>query len=333
MLARLDDGTAGHGIWWFGRKKVRGRSISEPDGAGGRRYRKATTTRIRPQEERAAVPVPALLPRALVDQARAMLASNRPTERKHVAREWQLRGLLRCGCGWKMGTHSARPSRGNGGVYHYYTCNRRRQMGRESGCEQKPVRVADVEEPVWRFVSGLLADPEKIRAGMDGLIERERGARARDLEREAQTWARKLEECARTRGAYQDQQAAGLMTLEELGARLTEIEDTRKSAEHELAALKGHRRRVEELEADRDTLLESVWETVPEALESLSGEQRNQLYRMLRLEATIMAGGTHVTGALCTSETPQRTGSAGKPRAAAPGCFLSSARGLAARPG
>jgi site-specific DNA recombinase len=332
VLAGLEEG-AGYGVWWYGRKKVSGRSVSEPDGNGGRRYRKATTTRIRPREERAAVPVPALLPRGLVDRARAMLAANRPNERKHLAREWELRGLMRCGCGWKMGTHTARPSRGNGGVYHYYTCNKRRQMGKEAGCEQRPVRVADVEGQVWRFVSGLLADPEKIRAGFDRLIERERGVRAGDLAREAEAWTRKLDECARARGAYQDQQAAGLMTLEELGAKLTEIDDSRRTAQRELAAIKGHRRRVEDLEADRDALLRSMTETLPEDLERLSGEERNQVYVMLRLEVAITPEGLAISGVFRTSETLSRTGSAGRPRAAAPGCFLSSARGLAARPG
>jgi site-specific DNA recombinase len=75
VLARLEGG-AEYGVWWFGRRSTTEHSVSEPDGNGGRRYRKVTTTRIRPKEERTAVPVPAFLPRRLVDQARTTLAAN-----------------------------------------------------------------------------------------------------------------------------------------------------------------------------------------------------------------------------------------------------------------
>jgi site-specific DNA recombinase len=111
-LGRFDK-SVDYGVWWFGRKRTTELSVSQPDGNGGRLYRKATITRIRPKEERTAVPVPADLPRGLVDRARSALAASRAPERKRLAREWELRGLLRCACGWKMTTHTA-TSRGNG---------------------------------------------------------------------------------------------------------------------------------------------------------------------------------------------------------------------------
>jgi hypothetical protein len=43
---------------------------------------------------------------------------------------------------------------------------------------------------------------------------------------------------------------------------------------------------VEELERDRDALLEFYAGAVPEALDQLDGEERNRVYRMLRLEIT-----------------------------------------------
>jgi hypothetical protein len=89
VLSHLDEDVE-YGVWWFGRKRTTEHSVSEPDGNGGRRYRKATTTRIRPKEERTAVPVPAHLPRGLVDQAGAALAASRAPERKRLARGWEL---------------------------------------------------------------------------------------------------------------------------------------------------------------------------------------------------------------------------------------------------
>jgi hypothetical protein len=139
---------------------------------------------------------------------------------------------------------------------------------------------------------------------MERLIEQERFERVRDPEHEAEVWAQKIAECDRKRSAYQDQQAAGLMTLEELGSKLRELHNTRTTAERELATLRGRRQRVEELEQDRDALLESMAEMVPDALDALTGEEKNRIYWKLRLEVTPTTGGYDVSGALCTSATP-----------------------------
>ena len=45
-------------------------------------------------------------------------------------------------------------------------------------------------------------------------------------------------------------------------------------------------------------LLESWAGAVPEALDQLTGRERNKVYRMLRLEVTPTTGGFDVTGAL-----------------------------------
>ena len=76
-----------------------------------------------------------------------------------------------------------------------------------------------MEPIVWEFVSGLLKDPERIGAGTNTLIEQELASHSRDTSQEAAAWAKKLEECDRLRSAYQDQQAAGLMSLEELATK------------------------------------------------------------------------------------------------------------------
>ena len=43
---------------------------------------------------------------------------------------------------------------------------------------------------------------------------------------------------------------------------------------------------------------------VPDALDILSGEERNRVYRMLRLEVTSVSEEKEVSGAFCTSELP-----------------------------
>jgi site-specific DNA recombinase len=275
-----------YGVQWYNRQRVTERTISEPDGNGGRRYRKTRTFKWRPREEWMAAPVPAQVSRSLVDLARSAMDGRSGRERKYLSRPWELRGLMRCRCGRKMKTRTAQLK--NGTRYHYYHCPRN---GRAYNCKQKCLRAEKVEATVWDFVCGMLKHPERIRAGMDRLIAQERDGRYSDPEREAAVWAEKAAECARLRGAYQDQQAAGLMTLAELGSKLEELESTRRMAEAEIAALAAHEERAEELERDRDALLELYAGAVPEALDRLDGEERNRIYRMLRLEITPQVDG------------------------------------------
>ena len=162
------------------------------------------------------------------------------------------------------------------------------------------IRATRVEDPVWRFVSELLKDPDRIRAGIVELIAQEHEGTRGDPEQEAGFWEEKIAEYSRLRSAYQDQQAAGLMTLEELGSKLAKLEVTRKIAEVELAALDACEQRAKELEADRDILLDSYAEMVPEALEGLSGEKRSRVYEMLQLQVRPDPEGYEVSGALCS---------------------------------
>lgn len=106
---------------------------------------------------------------------------------------------------------------------------------------------------------------------------------------------------ARLRSAYQDQQAARFMTLEELGYKLAKLQETRRIAQAELAALDAREAHVRELEADRDVLLASYAGMVPEALDDLSGEERSRVYRRLQLEVRPSPEGYELSGALCNS--------------------------------
>jgi len=296
VLAQLDP-NKDYGVQWYNRQKITKTRVSEPDGNGGRKYKDVRTSMWRPKEEWVAVPVPAHLDRHLVDRARDMIAVNKGHERKHLAREWELRGLMRCPCGATMVTHTTHPHGRH--LYHYYSCAKRRDFRGKGPCRQKSLRAEHVEPVVWEFVAGLLKDPERIRAGMDALIEREREAGSRDTGQEATAWASRLEECDRLRSAYQDQQAAGLMTLEELGSKLKGLEETRRIARDELAGLQAREELVRELEKDRDALIEAWSDTVPEDLDQLTGDERNKVYRMLRLEVTPMEKGYKVTGVFC----------------------------------
>ena len=105
-----------------------------------------------------------------------------------------------------------------------------------------------------------------------------------DPEREASAWLEKLAEVELERRNYLRLTAKGHMTDDDLSEALAELEDARATAEKELRAIRGHQEALEELERDRDTLLESYTAMMPAALDSLAPEERQQVYMMLRLK-------------------------------------------------
>ena len=120
-----------------------------------------------------------------------------------------------------------------------------------------------------------------------------------DPEGETRAWLEKIAEADQMRAGYQDLAAKSLMTLDELGERLEQLDETRKTAHKELEALKTRRETVEALERDRDTLLESYTGLVPEKLDALSPEKRHRIYKLLRLKAVASPGGVlEMSGAL-----------------------------------
>lgn len=105
---------------------------------------------------------------------------------------------------------------------------------------------------------------------------------------------------------YQEVAAEGLITFEELRAKLAGLDESREAARRELAALQTQKERLEELERDRGALLESYAAMVPEALQDLTGEERRTLYRMLQLQVVATPEGYEATGVLCSTEPTRR---------------------------
>ena len=133
------------------------------------------------------------------------------------------------------------------------------------------------------------------------MIERERDGLRGDPDREAKAWADKLAEGDHKRALYQDIAAESLINFDELRTKLAALEETRKTARQELAAVEGRREQLAELERDR-ILVEYVG-MVPEALDTLSAEERHQGYKMLRLRVFAYPDGSLWRGAECSVRT------------------------------
>ena len=136
---------------------------------------------------------------------------------------------------------------------------------------------------MWKFVLDYLKNPEKLRIGLKRMLNEKRNDLCGDPEREARMWMDKLTEADRMRAGYQELAAKGLMTFEELGAKLKELEDIQQVAQGELETLEGKRYELRELERDATELLETYKDTVPERLENLTPEGRHHVYKALQL--------------------------------------------------
>ncbi len=99
------------------------------------------------------------------------------------------------------------------------------------------------------------------------------------------------------RARFQDQQAAGLLTLSELGEKLHHLEGEREAAQRGLEAARDRRGRIEELERDRTIVLALYAGFASADLTILPPEERRRIYASLGLRATVYEDGrVEVTG-------------------------------------
>jgi len=276
VAARLEEGRL-YGLWaWNTRKSTRRKEWDESAGEFKIRYTKTT----RPREEWLFVPVPASgIPAEVVARARQSLHHNARTPSKAAKRFWELSaGVLRCGeCGHTLRPHTVRTRAGT--QRHYYSCRSKYNTGPSRGCTNtKQLRAEEIERQVWDFVRGLLKDPERIRAGLDRLIEEERANVARDPGRDAEYWSNRMAEAEVERRGYHRLAAKGHMSDEELTAALSGLDEAREATEREIETARARGEALRRLQRDRDALLESYSGAVGEALENLSPEERHRVY-------------------------------------------------------
>jgi site-specific DNA recombinase len=300
VAAKLDS-TERYGIWWYNRHRITCKQVLE-DTAGGRRYRQKTKTTEKASSEWIAVPVPdSGIPREWVDAAREVIRYNKKWS-SAGRRYWELSGgVFRCGgCGSRMTAETVWASRTRAKkVYFYYKCPKYRQGGSKACLNKASYRAEKVEPLVWGFVSDLLKDPKRLREGLEEMIERERHEVGGDPDREAQAWADKLAAATDKRSRLQDMAAEGLITFDELGAKLMALENECELASQELEILEDRRARLRDLESDKDTVLDRYTGLLPEALDGLAPEERHDVYRMLKLRVNMHPSGMlEVSGVL-----------------------------------
>ena len=278
VAARLDP-QQNYGLWKWGTTRHIRSQVSEIGPDGTRFYRKQHKSMVRPEEEWVYVPVPdSRVPREWVDSARDAIRDNR-RHSNAGRRFWELSGgLLRCGeCGRAMHPHTttARTNK----RFFYYCCKGKYKKGAHFCMASRTHRAESLEALVWSEVRAYLQKPEILRADLDRMIEMKKSGARGEPEREMKLWAERLAEA--------DAYAEGIIGLDDLKARLAELDDIRTTAEQEIAALEGHLEHIRSLEQDRDAVLANLEAIAPETLNCLDAEERHRFYKMLRLRVRL----------------------------------------------
>jgi site-specific DNA recombinase len=271
-----------YGIWWYNRRRFEPKR-TPPKTAGDfkRKYRPID----KPREEWIGVPVPdSGIPPELVDAARTRIGKNKAPS-KNGRRFWELSGnVVRCAeCGYVMGsTSSGTPTND----YYYYRC--RSKYNVKSNCTNgRGVRADILEKDVWETVASVLIHPDLLRAGLQKMVESERKLLATEPAKQIARWAEQVERAKIKRSRYQDQEAEGLMTREELRAKLAMLDETVTLAEAEIEKLKRHDERILAIEKSGKELLERYAKLVPAEIEILSPAERRHIYQLLRVEVSV----------------------------------------------
>ncbi len=141
-----------------------------------------------------------------MDATREAIKDNRRPS-ANPDRVWELvGGMLFCDeCGNRMSVHTSVNHRNGEEIRcHYYRCPKRQRPGLEACAHNTHYRAAEREARFWEFVSGVLRDPERLRAGLEEMIEQEKAGSRGDPGREIAIWLEKAAGADRKRSGFQD---------------------------------------------------------------------------------------------------------------------------------
>jgi site-specific DNA recombinase len=271
-IARIVRNECYKGVYYYGKH----RTVRTP----GRKNKRRDSPL--PKDEWVAVPVAdSGIPHELIDAARGKLdARYRP--RPKAQSSFELGGMLVCSqCGCKITGYSGGFD-SKGKAYRYYVCNARKRE--KTLCPHGPSWNADkLERRVALRVESLLQDPEAVRLKLDHAIEEVSAT-------DPTPWLRKVEECDRRRAAYQDQQADGLMSLEELRSKLDALAQEREFAVNKLRDSSESNERAKSLKATKDSLLGIYRDGILyDGLLWFDATMRREIYEALQLTGTLSA--------------------------------------------
>src|SRR6478752_3806243 len=195
----------------------------------------ASKTVDRPREQGTPIPVPAIVSTDTFDRVARRLDDNKRFAARNSKVPSLLQGLAACACcGYGYYRTSTRTT--NKTIY-YYRCLGSDDYRYEGGrvCANKPVRADYLDQVVWDHLTGLLADPQRIRAEIDRRLDAARTADpvARQRKSLDSALAKTATSIARMIEAYGEQ----LITIDELRARMPDLRARETNLRNQIHAL------------------------------------------------------------------------------------------------
>ena len=244
----------------------------------GRAIPCASKTVDRPREQGTTIPVPAIVSTDTFDRVARRLDDNKRFAARNSKVPSLLQGLAACaGCGYGYYRTSTRTT--NKTIY-YYRCLGSDDYRYEGGrvCANKPVRADYLDQVVWDHLTGLLADPQLIRAEIDQRLDAARTADpvARQRKSLDSALAKTATSIARMIEAYGEQ----LITIDELRARMPDLrarETNLRNQIHALDAQLADRKAYLTLAADLEGFLAQLHTNA----EVSTVQQRQRVLRLL----------------------------------------------------
>jgi hypothetical protein len=187
----------------------------------------------------------------------------------------------------------------------YYRCHYRARNGPDTCPNAKHHRAERIEAEVWREVSSLLKNPERLRMGIETFIEEERMALQDAPTHGLRHWHAELTRINRIREGHLDQQAEGLISMAELKQKLASLEERREVAKRELGKLARYHEHLAELERGAEALMERYTFEASEGLDFYTPEDKHDAYRRLGIKVICYPDGSvelnsSVLGGVCS---------------------------------
>ena len=146
------------------------------------------------------------------------------------------------------------------------------------------------QRDVWETVSSILMHPNLLR-GLKKMIESEKELLSTRPQEQIGRWAEQIERASIKRSRYQDQEAEGLMTREELRTKLAELDEAIGMVEGEIEKLRSHEERIRTMEEAGEELIERYAKLIPEELQNLPPAEKRRIYQTLQISILVPQDG------------------------------------------
>lgn len=172
----------------------------------------------------------------------------------------------------------------------YYRCTGRYNGGVENRCSMShTVRAEETDTQVWEIVSEILTNPHRLTRGLEKMLENERQPSVGEDE---SSWLKRVAEIDLKQERLLDLHLDGDIRTEQFRAKSAELEEACVAAKGQLDAARSRLTRLKDIEQSKDALVFHYTTLVPQELTELSSEEKNQIYKMMRLSIRAQRDGT-----------------------------------------